>query len=71
MSSFSVWHITIFFLFFVLPQLPAYWVIKRAGWPGWHFFIAVIPLVGLVWLWAFAFGKWSPRGGEIVPNLRT
>lgn len=66
----SVWHVTFLFFVFVLPQLPAYWVIKRAGWPGWNFFILVIPVVGLVWLWFFAFGTWSPRGGELVVNGR-
>lgn len=69
--SLSVWHLILLFLFFVLPQLPGYWVIKRAGWPGWHFVFLVIPIIGLVWLWIFAFGKWSPPDGQIVLDPRT
>lgn len=57
----SLWHIIILLVLFGLPQLPALWVMKKAGWSRWHFLFLMIPLLGLVWLYIFAFGQWTPR----------
>jgi hypothetical protein len=44
--------------FLLLPNLPAYWVFRKAGWSGWWFLALFVPLVGLIVLWAFAFRRW-------------
>lgn len=64
----SLWHFIILFVVFVLPQLPALWVIRKAGWTRWHFLLLVIPLVGLVWLYAFAFGQWKSPADSASAN---
>lgn len=60
----SLWHVIILLVMFVLPQLPALWVIKRAGWTRWNFVLLVIPLVGLIWLYLFAFGEWKSEAAS-------
>ncbi len=37
-------------------------IIRKAGYSGWWFLTAFVPLLNLVMLWAFAFADW--------PNLR-
>lgn len=64
----SLWHFILLFVILVLPQLPALWVIKRAGWTRWHFLLLVLPLIGIVWLYVFAFGKWQPRADTAPVN---
>ena len=44
--------------------VPAYWSFKRAGWSGWWFLTLPVPLVGLLVLWWFAFGRWPNEHGE-------
>jgi hypothetical protein len=55
----SIWHVVIVLTLFVLPNLPALWVMKKAGWSRWHFLILILPLANLVWLWIFAFSDWK------------
>lgn len=38
--------------------IPAYWCLRRAGWSGWWFVAMAIPILGLLFLWWFAFGRW-------------
>lgn len=67
----SLWHIILVIcvlLLLPLHQLPALWVLKKAGWPWWYFLLLAIPLVGIIWLYVFAFGKWTPRADTTAVN---
>ena len=58
MGTFSIWHWIIVVFVLIVPHIPAYWVIQKAGRNGWTCLLLMIPLVGLIYLWVFAFGKW-------------
>jgi hypothetical protein len=60
MGGMSLWHWMVLFIVFVLPNLPAPWVMRRAGISGWWWLLFIIPFVNVVWLYVFAFREW-PR----------
>lgn len=60
MDGMSIWHWIILFVILVLPNIPSYWVMRRAGISGWWWLLLCVPLVGFVWLYVFAFRGW-PR----------
>jgi energy-coupling factor transporter transmembrane protein EcfT len=33
-------------------------VVKKAGYSGWWVLLGLVPIVGLVMLWVFAFSRW-------------
>ena len=33
-------------------------VLKKAGYSGWMFLLYLVPIVGIVWYFIFAFGEW-------------
>jgi hypothetical protein len=45
-----------------LLAIPLFWlfalVIKKAGYSGWWVLLGLIPFVGLISLWIFAFSRW-------------
>jgi hypothetical protein len=55
--SFSLWHWLIV-LFFLLPIWPAWITCKRVGLSGSLGILIVVPVIGLIMLWVFAFSKW-------------
>jgi len=64
MGTFSIWHWLIVLFVLIVLNVPAYWVFRRAGWSGWWFLLLSIPLVGIVILYVFAFGKWPAEAGS-------
>jgi len=46
------------FLALILIVPPVWRILNRVGFSGWWSLVAVIPLVNLVALWMFAFGRW-------------
>jgi uncharacterized membrane protein YhaH (DUF805 family) len=44
--------------------IPIAKVLSRVGFSGWWSLLAVVPLVGLIMLWVFAFIQW-PRDREV------
>ena len=50
-------------LLFMVTNIPAYWVLKKTGRNGWAFLLLGIPLLGLVYLCFFAFGRWPAEAG--------
>ncbi len=59
MGTFSIWHwLIVILLVFIIPNIPAYWVLKKTGKSGWLFLLFGLPLIGFIYLWVFAFGKW-------------
>jgi hypothetical protein len=52
------WHwITIFFYAGIL-VVPSWRIVKKAGYAGAWSLLAVVPLLNIVLLWVFAFGRW-------------
>lgn len=62
MSGLSVAHALIVFsvvlFFFGGFNALSYWALKKAGRNPWLCLAIAIPLIGLIPLWLFAFGKW-------------
>jgi hypothetical protein len=57
MGSFSIWHWLIVIIIF-LPNLLFIPAVKKAGFSGWWVALSLVPVVGLVLLWVFAYAKW-------------
>ncbi len=57
MGSFSIWH-WIIVLVIILPNILIAPAVKKAGFNKAWAYISIIPGVGLVLLWIFAFAKW-------------
>lgn len=55
MGSLSIWHWLIVFIILVLIFVPA---VRKAGFSGWWVVLSLVPVIGLVLLWVFAFAKW-------------
>jgi hypothetical protein len=54
MGIFSIWH----WLIFVVPNLLFIPTVRKAGFSAWWVALSLIPIVGLVLLWVFAYAKW-------------
>jgi type II secretory pathway component PulF len=67
MGTFSIWHWLIVLIVFAVPNIPAYWVLRKAGRNGWACLLLMIPLVGVVYLWMFAFGRWPNEPKKASP----
>jgi uncharacterized membrane protein YhaH (DUF805 family) len=57
-GSFSVWHVLIILIGFLIIVVPYVKIIKKAGYSGWWVIVAFIPLVNLIMLWVFALARW-------------
>ncbi len=57
MGSFSIWHWLILAILF-LPNLLFIPTVKKAGFSGWWVVLSLIPFVGIVLLWVFAYARW-------------
>jgi hypothetical protein len=46
-------------------------VIKKAGYSGWWVLLGLVPIVGLIMLWVFAFSRWpiDERKALAVPPI--
>jgi hypothetical protein len=59
MGSFSIWHwLTILLLLSNLLFIPA---VRKAGFSGWWVALSLIPVIGIILLWLFAFAKWPAQ----------
>lgn len=67
MGSFSIWHWLILLLLF-LPIWPAWRICRRSGFAGPLGILIVVPILGLILTWVFAFIDWpiERRAGQIV-----
>jgi hypothetical protein len=57
-GSFSVWHILILLIGFLIVVVPYVKIIQKAGYSGWWVIVGFIPLVNLIMLWVFALARW-------------
>jgi uncharacterized membrane protein YhaH (DUF805 family) len=47
-----------------LVMIPLWRIVQRAGFSPWWALLALVPVVNLIALWQFAFGKWPAVDGE-------
>lgn len=43
---------------------PQYLIMEKAGYKGWWALLVLIPVVGWVMIWVFAFRRWPVLGKE-------
>jgi uncharacterized membrane protein YhaH (DUF805 family) len=56
-----------FIIFLVYCQVR---IVQRAGYSGWWVLISIIPIVGIVMMFVFAYGKWPVQTkGTVNPNV--
>jgi uncharacterized membrane protein YhaH (DUF805 family) len=49
----------------VLPTIALFaLVVRKAGYSGWWVLLGLIPLVGVIMLWVFAFSRWPVEGQD-------
>ncbi len=62
MGTFSIWHWAIVLVFWpmaaAMTVVPVWRILRRVGIPGWLSLLSVVPVVGLIALWAMAFSTW-------------
>jgi predicted PurR-regulated permease PerM len=60
--SLSFWHLIlsvwVWALFALVLVVPVSKVLRRVGFSGWWSVLALVPLVNIIALWAFAFMRW-------------
>jgi uncharacterized membrane protein YhaH (DUF805 family) len=57
MGSFSIWHWLILVLA-IVPNLMFIPAVRRTGFSAWWVVVSLIPVIGLVVLWMWAYAKW-------------
>ena len=60
MGSFSIWHWLIVLLFLV-PNLIFIPAVRKTGFSAWWVVLSLIPVVGVVVLWVWAYAKWPSQ----------
>ena len=64
MVSLTIWHWIFFPIGAVLFVVPAWRIVRKAGFHGALSLLGLIPIVNIVLLWVFAFVKWpNERSG--------
>jgi len=58
MENYSIVHWLIFGIIFIAWVVPAWKITSKAGFPGAWSLILLVPMVGFIAVWAFAFMKW-------------
>jgi hypothetical protein len=58
MGSLSIWHWTIVILVLVLYGVPIAKILGRAGRSKWWTIIFFVPVLNIIALWVFAYGRW-------------
>ena len=56
----GLWHwlIVLVILFALLPVWPAWRICRRAGYSGAWALTLLVPAVGIIFMWVFAFSRW-------------
>ena len=58
MGGFSIWHWMIVIVIMFIPILFFGPAVKKAGFSRWWVELSLVPVVGLVLLWVFAYARW-------------
>ncbi len=61
MGGLSIWHWSIVGFLLLASNLIYIPAVRKAGFSGWWVVLAVVPIVGLVLLWTFAFIRWPAQ----------
>lgn len=48
---------------FAFIGIPSVFSLRKAGWNGWWCLLFAIPVVNVIALWVFAFGRWPNESG--------
>jgi hypothetical protein len=58
MGSLSLWHWIIFLVIVGVPLWIFSRAVGKAGFSPWWAALGVVPFVGIIMLWVFAYAKW-------------
>lgn len=58
MGSLSIWHWFFALLFFGGWIIPAWKIVSRSGHAGAWSLLSIIPVIGFIFVWIFAFKRW-------------
>lgn len=59
MGSMSIWHWLVVFMFYILMcGIPAWKIVSKSGHSGAWSLLALLPVIGTIALWVFAFKRW-------------
>jgi hypothetical protein len=58
MGSFSIWHWIIVLFFLATCIVPAWLIVKKAGYAGPLALLTWVPLLNIIFLWIFALSDW-------------
>jgi hypothetical protein len=67
MGSLSIFHWLIVIVIAIVTVYPYVRIIRRTGHSGWWILTAIIPVLNLAMLWAFAFTRWPAFEEERRP----
>lgn len=54
----SIWQIIVLALPFIIPALLSLGILNKAGYSRWWTLLFLVPLINIIMIWVFAFGKW-------------
>jgi len=60
----SIWHWLIVLGVLAIVIVPAAHILRRTGFSPWLAILYVIPVVGWLFLWIFAYARWPKVDGE-------
>ena len=56
-------------IIFLLVGLPSIFALRKAGWSGWWSLLFIVPVINILMLWLFAFGRWpNEERTSQIPN---
>ena len=58
MGSISLWHWIIVLVIVGVPLWIFSRAVARAGFSAWWTVLGIVPVIGLIMLWVFAYAKW-------------
>jgi carbon starvation protein CstA len=58
MSSFSIWHWIIILFVLASSIVPAWLIVKKAGYAGPLALLTWVPFLNIVFIWIFALSHW-------------
>jgi len=57
------------FAFLILTGIPVARILKRTGFNPWRALLILVPVVNLIGLWVFAFGRWPVESDQQTLGL--
>jgi len=60
----SIWHILIYLGVLVIVIIPVAHILRRTGFSPWLAILYVVPIVGWILVWIFAYSRWPKVDGD-------